>query len=195
VEPPGPHVTLAGGSTPAQAYLKAAGRRRDWSGVEFWWGDERCVGPDDPRSNFRMAWETLLDRIEGAPRAIHRIRGELGPGEAAAQYEEELGDTALDIVLLGIGSDGHTASLFPYAPALEERQRRALGVSGPDVPRVTLTPPTLTGAQHVVFLAVGPEKAEAVARACGEPDPATPASLIRGRQTTAILDRAAAARV
>jgi 6-phosphogluconolactonase len=96
-------------------------------------------------------------------------------------------------VLLGIGTDGHTASLFPHAEALSEQHRRALGVPGADVARVTLTPPTLRGAQHVVFLAVGREKAEAVARACGEPDRATPASLIRGQRTTLVVDREAAA--
>jgi 6-phosphogluconolactonase len=193
VDPPGPHVALAGGSTPAAAYVEAAELRSDWSGVELWWGDERCVPPEDPRSNYKLARETLLDRIRRPPGAVHRILGELGPDAAAAAYERELGDTPLDLVLLGIGTDGHTASLFPHAEALNEQHRRALGVPGADVARVTLTPPTLRGAQHVVFLAVGREKAEAVARACGEADRATPASLIRGQRTTLVVDREAAA--
>jgi len=192
-DPPGHHIALAGGSTPARAYAIAAALRNDWSEIEFWWGDERCVPPNDPHSNYQMAKETLLDRIHRGPFAVHRILGELGPDEAADDYEKELHDTRLDLVLLGIGKDGHTASLFPDSEALKEKNRRALGVEGPDVPRVTLTPPTLRDAQHVIFLAVGAEKARAVALAFeGEPDPATPASLIRGRRTTAILDRAAA---
>jgi 6-phosphogluconolactonase len=168
--------------------------RRDWSEIEFWWSDERCVPASDIRSNYRMAKETLLDRIHRGPHAVHQILGDLGPDEAADDYEKELRDTRLDLVLLGIGKDGHTASLFPHAAALEEENRRVLGVQRPDVPRVTLTPPTLREARHVIFLAVGAEKAKAVRLAFeGEPDPATPASLIRGRRTTAILDRAAAA--
>jgi 6-phosphogluconolactonase len=99
-------------------------------------------------------------------------------------------------VLLGIGADGHTASLFPHAEELEEKHRLAVAVERPDVARVTLTPPPLRAAEHVVFLAVGEEKADAVGRAFGRPpDSATPASMIRGRRTTAILDRGAAARL
>jgi 6-phosphogluconolactonase len=187
-------MALSGGSTPRRAYELAAGIAPDWSAVELWWGDERCVPPEDERSNFRLAREALLDRLAEPPRAVHRIRGELDAAEAARVYDEELRDVTLDLVLLGLGPDGHTASLFPRDPALEEEERFAVAVERPDVARVTLTPPPLRAADHVVFLVVGGDKADAVRRAFGErPNPATPASLIRGRRTTAILDRAAAA--
>jgi 6-phosphogluconolactonase len=128
------------------------------------------------------------------PRAVHRIVGELDPQEAASRYDEELRGITLDLVLLGIGADGHTASLFPNHEALEEEERFAVAVERPDVARVTLTPPPLRTARHVVFLVVGEEKAEAVRRAFAqEPDSGTPASLIRGQRATAILDREAAA--
>jgi 6-phosphogluconolactonase len=190
----GGHVALSGGSTPRRAYELAAAARQDWSSVEFWWGDERCVPPDDERSNFRLAREALLDRLGGPPRAVHRVRGELEPNGAARLYDEELRGVTLNLVLLGLGPDGHTASLFPNDQALEEEDRLAVAVERPDVARVTLTPPPLRAASHVVFLVVGEDKADAVRRALGgPPDPVTPASLIRGRRTTAILDRAAAA--
>jgi 6-phosphogluconolactonase len=128
------------------------------------------------------------------PRAVHRILGELDPQEAARRYDKELRGVVLELVLLGIGADGHTASLFPRHEALEEEERLAVAVEARDVARVTLTPPPLRAARHVVFLVVGAEKAEAVGRAfAAPPDPGTPASLIRGRLTTAILDREAAA--
>jgi 6-phosphogluconolactonase len=188
------HIAISGGSTPRPAYALAAELAPDWSAAELWWADERCVPPEDERSNFRLAREALLDRIAGPPRALHRILGELEPEEAARRYDEELRGVTLALVLLGIGADGHTASLFPHAEALEEKHRLAVAVERPDVARVTLTPPPLRAADHVVFLAMGEEKADAVGRAFGRPpDPATPASLVRGRQTTAVLDRAAAA--
>jgi 6-phosphogluconolactonase len=130
------------------------------------------------------------------PRGVHRVLGELAPEEGARRYDEELRGVTLDLVLLGIGADGHTASLFPNHAALEEEQRLAVAVEGPDVARVTLTPAPLRAARHVVFLVVGNEKAEAVGRAFGAPpNPATPASVIRGQRTTAVLDREAAAQL
>jgi 6-phosphogluconolactonase len=154
------------------------------------------VSPEDERSNFRLAREELLDRLAVPPRAVHRIRGELEPGEAARLYDGELRGVTLDLVLLGLGPDGHTASLFPHDRALEEEVRLAVAVQRPDVARITLTPPPLRAARHVVFLVVGADKVDAVRRAFQEePSPATPASLIRGRRTSAILDRAAAARL
>lgn len=192
----GRQIALSGGSTPRRAYEFAAELEPDWGGVGLWWGDERCVPPDDERSNFRLAREALLDRLAQPPATVHRIRGELEPEEAGRRYDEELRGMTLDVVLLGIGTDGHTASLFPHAAALAEAERLAVAAAGPDVPRVTLTPPALRSARHVVFLAVGEEKAEAVERAFAiAPDPGTPASLIRGERTTAILDRAAAQRL
>jgi 6-phosphogluconolactonase len=192
----GAHVALSGGSTPRRAYELAAELEPDWSPAEVWWADERCVPSDDERSNYRLAREALLDRLAVSPRAVHRVPGELAPQEAARRYDDELRGVTLDLVFLGIGADGHTASLFPHHEALEEEERLAVALERPDVARVTLTPPPLSAARHIVFLVVGDEKAEAVRRAFGAPpDPGTPASLIRGERTTAVLDRKAGARL
>lgn len=186
-------VALSGGSTPRRAYELAAALKPDWSDVELWWGDERCVPPEDELSNYRLAREALLDRLAVPPGAVHRIQGELDPEEAARRYDEELRGHTLDLAFLGLGADGHTASLFPHDPALDERGRLALAVERPDITRVTLTLPPLRAAHHVVFLVLGEDKAAAAQQAfAGAPDPATPASLVRGKGTTVILDRAAA---
>jgi 6-phosphogluconolactonase len=127
---------------------------------------------------------------------VHRVRGELGGESAATDYDRELEGVTLGLALQGLGPDGHTASLFPGAPALEERERRAIAVPHDDVERVTMTLPMLSAAAQVVFLVIGAEKTEAVARAFGStPDPATPASLLRSAEgeTIVLLDRAAAA--
>ncbi len=193
----GGHVVLTGGETPRRAYELAAELEPDWSRAELWWGDERCIPPEDERSNYRLAKEALLDRLEAAPAAVHRIRGELDPEQAAREYERELGETTFDLVLNGIGPDGHTASLFPNAPALEERERLVICAEPrlePLVERVTLTIPALSRCRAMLFLATGEEKADAVKRAFGDPpSPATPASLVRSGEgpTTAILDRPA----
>ena len=192
-------IALTGGHTPGQAYELAAERERDWSAASLWWGDERCVPADDERSNFRLARETLLDRLEARPREIQRIHGELPADEAAQEYDELLRGVAFDLVLLGIGPDGHTASLFPDQPSLEERERRAIAVEAklePFVERVTLTVPVLSSAPAVVFIVTGEEKAAAVGRAFARPpDPGTPASLIRSAagRTRVVADSAAAA--
>lgn len=191
----GGHVALSGGSTPRPAYEAAARLAPDWSRVGVWWADERCVPPDDPQSNYRLVRQSLLDRLTTGAAAVHRVRGELPPEEAADGYEAELDDVVFDLVLLGIGADGHTASLFPNDPAVDELRRRAVAVPRADVDRVTLTIPVLNAAETVVFLVSGDEKAPAAARAfAGEPDPATPASLVRSASgtTVALLDRAAA---
>src|SRR5205807_6966192 len=120
----GLQIVLTGGSSPKRAYELAAGLEPDWSRAGLWWGDERCVPPDHPDSNYGMAKGALLDRLRVPPPAVHRIRGELGKIAAAAEYEEELDATALDLVLLGLGPDGHVASLFPNFPTLEVRDRR-----------------------------------------------------------------------
>src|ERR671935_3201446 len=125
----GGHIALSGGKSPEQAHETAAKLQPDWSGVELWWGDERCVPPDDDRSNFGMAKRTLLDRLEVPPAHIHRVRGELVPEEAADEYDEALHGVRLRLNVLGIGPDGHTASLFPEAPALHERDRLAIAAS------------------------------------------------------------------
>jgi 6-phosphogluconolactonase len=156
------------------------------------------VPPDDKRSNYLLAKKALLDRIEGQPAEVHRIRGELGGEQAAAEYDSLLEGVRLGLALQGIGPDGHTASLFPNSSALEERERRAVAVPHEDVERVTMTLPMLSGAAQVVYLVLGDQKADAVSRAFGgEPDPATPASLLRSRdgETIALLDRAAAVKL
>ena len=196
----GDWIFLSGGSTPRRAYQLAAELEPDWSHASVWWGDERCVPPDDERSNFRLAREALLHRLAQLP-VVHRIKGELGAEEAASDYEGELAGDMHGFVLLGLGPDGHTASLFPNAPSLDERERLVVPAEPglePFVERVTLTLPALAAADELVFLVTGDDKAEAAARAFGgEPDPATPASLTRSSRgsTRAILDRAAAARI
>lgn len=194
----GRNITLTGGRTPEQAYERAATLAPDWRRAEVWWGDERCVPPDDERSNYLLAKRTLLDRVEKQPAEIHRIRGELGGEAAADEYDRELEGVRLGLALQGMGPDGHTASLFPGSPALEERERRAVTAPHEDVERVTMTLPVLTGAAQVVYLVLGEEKAEAVSRAfAGPADPEIPASLLRSKQgeTIVLLDRAAAARL
>jgi 6-phosphogluconolactonase len=196
----GGHVALTGGTTPELAYEEAAQREPDWSKTEIWWSDERCVPPDDDLSNYALAKRTLLDRLEGDPRVVHRIKGELGKEKAAEDYERELDDTVFDLELLGLGRDGHIASLFPNAPTLRDRRRVLPAEAGlePFVDRVTLSIPALNSAKAIVFAVSGADKAEAVRRAfASEPSPDTPASLVRSRsgRTTAILDRAAAAKL
>jgi 6-phosphogluconolactonase len=195
---PGGHVGLSGGSSPRATYERIAVLRPDWSGVELWWIDERCVPPSDGASNYRMIRESLLDGLARPPE-VHRIRGELPPEEAAAEYDAALDGVTLGLALLGVGSDGHTASLFPNASALDETDRRAITAEPglePFVPRVTLTRPVLRAAATVVFLASGKSKATAVRRAFSDPpSPETPASLVRAERTVAVLDRAAAAQL
>ena len=193
----GGHVALSGGSSPRPAYERVAVLRPDWSRVELWWVDERCVAPDDGHSNYRMIREALLDGLSRPPGSVHRIRGELSTEEAAAEYDTALDGVRLTFALLGVGPDGHTASLFPNAPTLDESGRRAVAAEAglePFVPRVTMTRGVLAAAETLVFLVTGESKAEAVERAFAQPpSPETPASLVRGRRTIAVLDRAAAA--
>jgi 6-phosphogluconolactonase len=197
----GAELSLSGGSTPRRAYELAAELCPDWQDVGLWWGDDRCVEPGHELSNYRLVHDTLLDRLARPPARVHRIRGELEPEEAAALYDEELRGVRVDLHLMGLGPDGHTASLFPDAPTLEERERAAVAAEPgmePFVPRVTMTVPVFEAAPLVLFLVAGEEKAEAAARAfAGPPDPATPATLTRSREgaTVAILDRAAASRL
>jgi 6-phosphogluconolactonase len=194
----GGHVVLTGGSTPRQAYETASLLESDWTRVELWWGDERCVPPDDARSNYGMAKRALLDRVTTGK--VHRMRGELGRDEGATLYEQELGSLErFDVVLLGLGPDGHIASLYPREPTLDETERKAVGAEAklePYVDRITLTLPMLRRARDVIFLVTGENKAEAAQRAfAGEPSRETPGSLVRATRgtTTAVLDPAAAA--
>jgi 6-phosphogluconolactonase len=194
------HVVLTGGSTPRNAYERAAAQRPDWSGVDVWFTDERCVPPDHEQSNFRMVSVALLDRVEGA--SVHRMQGELSPQDGAAAYERELdesGPGAFDLMLLGVGPDAHICSLFPSDDALAERERRVVGVEmagmAPLVPRITLTLPAVNSTRQVVFLITGEDKAEAVARVfSGRPDPRAPGSLVEGSPRV-LMDAAAAARL
>jgi len=191
----GEHIALSGGDSPGPAYELAAGLEQDWSAATLWWGDERCVPPDDDRSNYLLVKKTLLDRITQQPE-VHRVQGELGADEAAARYESETEGLRLGLALQGIGPDGHTASLFPGAPTLDERERRVVAAPHEDVERVTMTLPMLSAADKVVFLVIGESKAEAVRKSfADEPSPETPASLLRSQngETIVLLDRAAAA--
>jgi 6-phosphogluconolactonase len=203
----GGHIALTGGATPQAAYERLAEMDVEWSGCELWFGDERCVPPADPRSNFGMAQKSLLDRLGERAPPFHRMEGELGPYAGADAYERELRETVgegmpvLDLILLGLGPDAHCASLFPGSPALEERSRAVVGVEEaglePFVPRITLTFPAINAARAVLFLVTGAEKADAVARAVGDPHPSAPASLVApdSGNLTWLLDPAAAARL
>ena len=201
----GGHLALAGGSTPRRAYERAADMGGGWSETTLWFGDERCVGPGDEHSNFAMVSESLLDRLEGPQPAVERIRGEDGPDDGARDYEERLRDVfgegvpVLNLVLLGLGPDAHTASLFPSDEALTVDDRLATGVETPGmdplVARITLTLPVINAARQVVFLVSGADKAPAVARAFGgAADPSAPASLVSptSGSLTLIVDEDAA---
>ncbi|HST13856.1 MAG TPA: 6-phosphogluconolactonase [Gaiellaceae bacterium] len=196
----GGSIVLTGGSAPGAAYRHAAELEPDWSNVTLWWGDERCVPPDDERSNYRLAKETLLDLLDTPPGAIHRIRGEAPPAEAADELDAALAGVTLDFLLLGLGPDGHMASLFPGSPQLGVTDRRATdGPAGLDpwVHRITFTVPTIQAAKRVVFLVAGSGKADAVARAFGaDITPDVPASLSRrAARVEVFLDRAAGDRL
>lgn len=183
------HVALSGGRTPRRAYELLGPLVPSWEGVHAWFADERCVGRDDPASNFREVRETLV-----APGAvIHRIAGERGAQAAATAYERELADVVLDVVLLGLGEDGHTASLFPRHPVLEAGGRAAPVHHAPKPPpdRVTLTRTTIDGARQRVLLVTGSAKAVALAGALGAPSARVPASLLAREGLTVIADAGA----
>lgn len=208
-------VVLAGGSTPAGLYrLLAAPPYRDqvdWSRTYVYFGDERCVPPDHPDSNYRMARETLLDVAPIPAGNVFRMAGELSPDEAARRYAALLrrnfslrggARPRFDLILLGMGDDGHTASLFPGMPALAEARRLVVGsdVPGyvrPAVSRVTLTYPVLNAARGVLFLVAGANKVAAVAAVLAGPEPPEPLPARRARprqgRLTWLLDAAAAA--
>jgi 6-phosphogluconolactonase len=198
----GGSIVLTGGSTPRVAYQLAAELEPDWSRVELWWGDERCVPPDDQASNYEMAKRALLDRLGQQPAAIHRMRGELGRDEGTAEYKHELeGVGTFDLVLLGLGPDGHIASLFPGFPTLDVTERDVVGSEAghePFIDRISMTLPRLCRTHELLFLVAGEGKADAVARAlAGEPSHQTPGSLARAAEgtTRAVVDRAAASKL
>jgi 6-phosphogluconolactonase len=198
----GGHIVLTGGSSPRRAYELAAQRGVDWSQASVWMGDERCVPNTDPRSNWAMADVALLSHLSPSP-ALYPIEGELGPDAGAGAYDalirEHLGDEPRwDFLLLGLGPDAHTASLFPSKPEWHETSRLVVGVpeSGmePQVPRVSMTLPALNAARHVVFLVTGESKRDAVRRAFVDEDPTSPAAHVRptAGELTVLLDPAAA---
>lgn len=182
-------VALAGGTTPRRAYERLATLDYPWTEVDVFFGDERCVPPDHADSNFQMAHEALLSKV---PVHVHRMPGELCD---AAPYERELlevlgSNPALDLVILGLGEDGHTASLFPGDPAVEEIDRLVVRVERPDHPRLTLTLPTLSAAPVALFLVEGKRKREAVRGLLTGDD--IPATRVASDRVVILVDPAAA---
>jgi 6-phosphogluconolactonase len=183
------HVCLAGGSTPMRCYEMLDERLDDWTGIHLWYGDERCVPYDDPESNHGQVKERL--RARGA--TWHPMPGTLGPAEGAREYARELGSTVLDITHLGMGPDGHTASLFPNHPLLDAHGIAA-GISDSPKPppeRITLTLPKLNESRRVVLLVTGEGKSEALARVMAGPDRTYPASLLDRTKLLVMADNAA----
>jgi 6-phosphogluconolactonase len=190
-------IALSGGTTPRAVYARLARHHGEvpWPSVDIYFGDERCVPPRHPESNFQMADDVLLRQVP-VPRAqIHRMHGEWPDDEAAAREYAEILPDELDVLLLGMGADGHTASLFPHAPSLDERQHRVVAVDSPVPPprRLTITPSVIATARRVAVIAAGTEKAPAVERALeGRFDPhALPVQFALGGAW--FVDRAAAA--
>lgn len=205
-------VALSGGSTPQEAYSRLAeptlATRVSWRNVHLFWGDERCVPPDHPDSNYRMARKTLLQKVPIPQANVHRIQGELDPDSAADAYADELRSffgsderPRFDLIFLGLGKDGHIASLFPGSAALRETEQWVLAVFAEALQawRVTLTPPVLNSARQLSFLVSGKSKAERLQEVLeGEPPPEPlPAQLIQplNGQVTWLVDQAAAARL
>jgi 6-phosphogluconolactonase len=181
-------LVLAGGTTPRRCYELLSRMEVDWGRVSILFGDERCVRPDHPESNYRMAREALLDRV--APATVYRMPAELGPDEAAGLYAHIVAAVSpLDVIVLGVGEDGHTASLFPGHPALKATGL-AVGIRDSPKPpsqRVTLTLIALQAGRRVIILATGAGKADAVARAKRHE---VPSGMIAGARW--LIDRAAA---
>jgi 6-phosphogluconolactonase len=208
-------IAISGGSTPKAAF-KLLGdpgqpwrKRMPWDKLDLWWVDERCVPPDHADSNFRMTREALLDHAPLKPVQIHRMEGELEPEAAASRYESELRNSfrlegaetpRFDLVQLGMGPDGHTASLFPHTQALHELGRLAVANHVPqaaDTWRITLTWPVINRASHVFFLVSGADKAQILKEVFLGPRDVErlPSQLITpaGGILTLLLDQAAAA--
>lgn len=203
-------LCLAGGSTPQATYELLASRFHhsiDWSEVQFFWGDERCVPPDNAASNFGMADRAMLSKLGLEPRQIHRMQGELDPAAGAQAYEAELQEAfelapgnfpAFNLTLLGLGENAHIASLFPHHPALHEKERLALAVEveAPQRHRITLTAPVLNNSERIIFLVAGESKADAVKNALEGPRDSEqfPAQLIAptNGEVLWLLDKAAA---
>ena len=203
------HVALSGGSTPRRLFqtLAAMGRAAlPWDHIELWWGDERCVPPDHADSNYRMTRETLLEPL-GLTR-VHRIEAERAPHAAAEDYERALvgalgAPPVLDLVWLGMGPDGHTASLFPGSPAVQEKQRFVVEnpvdspVAHGKTTRITLTAPAINAARRVRFLVAGADKADRLREVLEGPRGMYPAQLVQPASGDLewLVDQAAASRL
>lgn len=202
-------VALCGGSTPRPVFSRlSAIPDMDWNRIRIYWGDERTVGPDHQDSNYRMTRETLLSNIPIRSDYIHRIRGEIEPESAAEEYQSVLQETfclqepgelpRFDLMLLGMGADGHTASLFPGTPALDETDRLVVANPVPqqNTVRITLTLPVLNAARNVSFLVTGADKAEALSAVFSDRDISEkpPAALVQPPDGNLrwLVDRAAA---
>ena len=201
-------MALSGGRTPESLYRLLADEYRDripWKSVHLFFGDERCVPPTDSDSNYRMADAALVSRVPGLEARTHRIEGELPPTEAADRYETVLrsafktGEATFDVVLLGMGPDGHTASLFPGSPALDEQTRWAVATEAPPTmatrQRVTLTYPVLNNGRLVLVLCAGADKRDALRHVladAGTPGAPYPAARLAARDRLVwLVDRAA----
>ena len=182
-------LALVGGRTPRALYRRLADADLPWAEMDIGFGDERCVPPSDERSNYRMAYDALLSRV---PARVHRMcTAPCDGGRYEAALRELLGPwPVFDLVLLGLGADGHTASLFPGDPALDERQRWVVAVDRPDGRRLTLTLPVLSAARTVLFLVTGPEKRTVLAALMRGDD--VPAARVEARNVVVVADRAAA---
>jgi len=180
---------LAGGSTPRGLYERLVRADLPWPEIECFFGDERCVPPEHPASNFHMAQEALLAHV---PATVHAMPGETCDAEAYERLlRDRLGDAArFDLALLGLGEDGHTASLFPGDPALEERERLVVRVERPDFPRLTVTYPVLDAARVALFLVVGASKREALTHLLEGGD--IPAARVASERVLVVADPAAA---
>jgi 6-phosphogluconolactonase len=191
-------IALAGGSTPKVMYAALRKADVDWPKVEIYFGDERCVPPDHADSNYKMAKEALLEHVDIPGAQIHRMHGEDDPAGAAASYADVLPGEPLDLVLLGMGPDGHTASLFPGTAALAETFQTVVAnyVDKLATWRLTMTYPVLSGARRVAIVTVGSEKADALAQAIDGPDGAVPISGVSPEGGALYLvDQAAAAKL
>ena len=191
-------IALAGGNTPRPVYALLAkpplGDRVDWSRVSVFWGDERGVPPDDKDSNYGMARDALLDHVPVPAAQVHRMEAERADRDAAARAYERLLPDPLDILVLGVGPDGHTASLFPGSPVLRETERRVVPVDGPKPPprRMTITPPVIRAAREIVVIATGADKAGVIARAVQGPEEPLVYPIQLARRAAWFVDGAAA---
>ena len=196
------HLALSGGTTPARTYELLASSPVEWQRTDVWFADERCVGPDDPESNYRLTAESLLEAAHVPPGQVHRMEGELEPAQGAHRYALELAahlpadagtsQPVMDVIVLGIGPDGHVASLFPGSEVLRAVDPPScIAISDSPKPppeRLTLSLPVLRAARNCLLLATGASKADAVSAMLAEPTEHVPASLLRRERLSVIVD-------